>query len=151
MCSRDFIFGEGGRRDLPVGSFVEDVVGSRQLKDIKEQGMEAHSQYGNFVLDEGREVIYHVSGRKVGLGRKGQGQPEVLEEGVSSLEVREGDGSTRYTSARTKIVDVPGVESPAAASSQPPPPSSKFKGRCFQCGQKGHSKNYCKQFEDKGE
>jgi hypothetical protein len=50
-------------RELKTGDHLEELLGVAQLEDIKQKGMEAHAEYGNFVLDEGNgEVIYHLTG-----------------------------------------------------------------------------------------
>jgi hypothetical protein len=47
------------------GDFIEDRIGQLQLKAIREQGLQAHSWHGQWVLDDGdpRTMVCHLDGR----------------------------------------------------------------------------------------
>jgi len=60
---RSFVFGP--RQLVARGGFIEDKLGQQQLKDIRSHGLNAHAEYGTFVLDDGRDepIVAHVDGR----------------------------------------------------------------------------------------
>jgi|ERR1712063_22042 len=57
----DFVVGQ---KMIPKNGFIEDRVGQRQAKDIRENGMAAHSRYGTYLFGDGFEyVVQHLDGR----------------------------------------------------------------------------------------
>mmetsp|Transcript_1394 Transcript_1394/g.1814 ORF Transcript_1394/g.1814 Transcript_1394/m.1814 type:complete len:304 (-) Transcript_1394:190-1101(-) len=46
------------------GGFVEDKLGQKQLADIRKTGLEAHAEYGTYVLDDGihQPIVSHLDG-----------------------------------------------------------------------------------------
>jgi hypothetical protein len=48
------------------GTFIEDCYGQEMLKDIKENGLEAHKKYGCYFFDDGidESMIHHIDGRR---------------------------------------------------------------------------------------
>ena len=164
---RDFVYGE--EHCPPVGGFPEDGLGQVQLADIRANGMAAHARYRTFVLDQGSAVTYHISGRKMraappcaaGGGASGaKATPDapdaapaaadgaclvactVLGEAASPPEGADRGahpaGFVRGAAWGSAVVaGLDRVRAPAAAGTRP------FRGRCFACGQKGHSKDHC--------
>ena len=66
---RDFVY----RGDLvKKGGFVEDKLGQFQLADIRKNGLDAHSVYGTYVLDDGvdRPIVAHLDGHDILAYRK---------------------------------------------------------------------------------
>ena len=127
------------------GCFPEDTIGHAQLDDIKTNGMAAFPKYGTYVLSSGAdEIIYHLSGRK--LHAASQTAAGALNASINSASLCVAN-SDAYTTARRRIVALPGIAVPPAAS----PGDSEgtiskekaFKGKCFACGKKGHSKSRC--------
>ena len=51
-------------RKLEKGSHLEELLGEKQLHDIIARGAAAHKDYGTYVLDQGIEILYHLSGRR---------------------------------------------------------------------------------------
>jgi len=51
-------------RHLAKGSHLEELLGEAQLHDILSRNMAAHKEHGTYVLDQGKEILYHVSGRR---------------------------------------------------------------------------------------
>jgi len=51
-------------RPIRKGTHLEELLGESQLNDIRSRGLVAHKEYGTYVLDQGVEVLYHVSGRR---------------------------------------------------------------------------------------
>ena len=57
----DFVFGQ---RMIPPNGFIEDRVGQLQVRDIRENGMEAHAKYGTYLFGDGFEyLVQHLDGR----------------------------------------------------------------------------------------
>ena len=160
MCIRDsyythFLLKE---RTLRVGDHLEEVFGVTQLRDIQKRGVaEAHPLWGNFVLDQGKEVLYHLSGRRVRAAVADPSSDDVLDNGHEgrSSEVNEsnalpGQAPTdeacgSFTTARSVRAVVAGLEIIPIEESidNDGVPQGKFKQRCFRCGEKGHSYRYC--------
>ena len=164
---RDFVYGQ--EHCPPVGGFPEDGLGQVQLADIRANGMVAHARYRTFVLDQGSAVTYHISGRKMraappcaaGGGASGaKATPDapdaapaaadgaflvactVLGEAAPPPEGADCGahpaGFVRGAAWGSAVVaGLDRVRAPAAAGTRP------FRGRCFACGQKGHSKDHC--------
>eukprot|EP00041_Stephanoeca_diplocostata_P019544 m.423289 g.423289 ORF g.423289 m.423289 type:complete len:398 (-) comp21332_c0_seq2:1701-2894(-) len=58
---RSFVFGP---RRLTKGNFIEADLGQVQIQDILAGGMEAHAQYGTWLLNDVDErVVCHINGR----------------------------------------------------------------------------------------
>lgn len=155
---RDFVL----NREIEVGDHLEELLGERQLKDMQQTGMEAHDLYGNYVLDQGKEVLYHLSGRRArasaqegaALGtstdnRDWHTKEEEEEEHKSlddhqSVPGKEASNNTEsFTTARSCRAIVPGLELLPSPPSCTTRPSGRFRQRCFHCGVKGHSYRYC--------
>jgi hypothetical protein len=62
------------------GTFIEDCYGQQMLKDIKENGLDAHKKYGCYFYDDGidESMIHHIDGRRwmTPEQRKERGLPE---------------------------------------------------------------------------
>lgn len=144
----------------PMGKFPEDTVGQRQLNAVRAHGLQeraVHRLHRTYVLDQAAPVTYHLSGRKVRAGTSGvdscttsvamQALPRganVLGTGfvrgavfghaaVAGLAARETDGDAK-------------IKTPLCSGGHPvgqPARVKRFKGRCFICGKKGHSKAHC--------
>jgi hypothetical protein len=151
------------QRTLRVGDHLEEVLGVNQLRDIQKRGVSgAHPLWGNFVLDKGQEVLYHLSGRRVRATTADPSSEEVhaLDNGheFRSSRVNEGhalpgqaptdEASGSFTTARSVRAVVAGLEIIPMEESMKNTgddgaPRGKFKQRCFRCGEKGHSYRYC--------
>lgn len=141
-------------REIRIGDHLEELLGERQLTDIQQNGFEAHDLYGNYVLDQGREVVYHLSGRRARAVQK-QGartddcdlraETEDLKDlGGQNVSKYEAWNSTAsFTTARSCRAIVPGLELPPLPPPSSTRPNGKFRQRCFDCGAKGHSYRYC--------
>ena len=59
---------------------LSDCFGQQMLKNIKENGLEMHNQYGCYFLDDGvpESMIHHIDGRRwmTPEQRKERGLPE---------------------------------------------------------------------------
>ena len=136
---RDFVL----NRQLKTGDHLEELLGETQLRDLLENGMAAHETYGNFVLDQGTEVLYHLSGRRARAVSNGEDiqrgsaadNKNMAKSAVSVM------SSPSFTAARSCRAIVPGLEPPTPVSSEAP--TGRFRQRCFHCGVKGHSYRYC--------
>jgi len=93
---------------------------------------DTHNHFGTFFWDVGAEVVYHLSGRKL--------HAEPYDSEIPELELRGAAHATvTYTAvAADRVAHIPGLSMPVKRES-----SSRFKGRCFLCGEKGHSKLNC--------
>ena len=148
----DFVLKE---RTLRLGDHLEELLGERQLRDIQKKGVEdAHPRWGNFVLDQGKEVIYHLSGRRVRAadpnkeGVDKSGGDAVASSGTAATEQLPGQAPTdesceSFTTARSVRAIVPGLEIIPNERKDGPKGGGKFKQRCFRCGKKGHSYRFC--------
>jgi hypothetical protein len=147
-------------RPLEKGSHLEELLGEKQLCDITSRGAAAQKEYGTYVLDQGVEVIYHLSGRRA-IATSDRDEVQV-DAGVGIIEAppivhQEGscnplEGS--FTTARSCRAMVPGLRMLSCDTSNKykdneRPPTKEFKQRCFHCGQKGHSKAFCPQRVDR--
>jgi hypothetical protein len=47
------VFGKNRKVHLNVGVFLEDTYGQFQVKDIRENGWEAHADYGTYLFEDG--------------------------------------------------------------------------------------------------
>lgn len=155
---RDFVL----NRKLQTGDHLEELLGETQLKDILKNGMAVHALYGNYVLNQGKEVLYHLSGRRARAVQEGSEQygnssdlqqqqqeanvnyDQVDKNVVSEKEIREAaSGSTAsFTTARSCRAVAPGLELLPLPNSGPPP-TGRFRQKCFHCGVKGHSYRHC--------
>lgn len=135
-------------RDAPmgVGECPERRYGLElmwpQLQAAGDRLEEEHRQFGTFFWDVGAEVVYHLSGRKLYGDPQGEANvgaaPMVWQ---AETELRgEAVATFTYTAAAVeRKAHVPGLALPTASRTQAP----RFKGRCFMCGVKGHSKLHC--------
>ena len=58
---KDFIIGQ---RMIPKNGFIEDRLGQLQVKDLRENGMDAHAKYGTYLYGDGFEyIVQHLDGR----------------------------------------------------------------------------------------
>ena len=148
-------------RTLRVGDHLEELLGVNQLRDIQKRGVaEVHPLWGNFVLDQGQEVLYHLSGRRVRAAAADPSSDEMLHNGhkLHSPKVNESDtlpgqaptdeSCRSFTTARSVRAVVAGLEIIPKEESNVDTvgdgaPRGKFKQRCFRCGEKGHSYRYC--------
>ena len=147
----DFVLKE---RTLRVGDHLEELLGEKQLRDIQERGVEAaHSQWGNFVLDQGREVIYHLSGRRVraadpnkeSVDRSDRDKFASSAMGVTNTlpgKAPTDESCGSFTTARSVRAIVPGLEI-IPSERKDGGARGKFKQKCFLCGKKGHSYRFC--------
>jgi len=107
---------------------------------------EEHLRFGTFFWDVEAEVVYHLSGRKLiaddsnSSAITGTGVDDKPLQSTSRAEFRGAATSTEtYTAlAVERTVHVAGLALPSKEGK-----SAKFKGRCYICGQKGHSKLNC--------
>lgn len=164
---RDFVL----NRRIKTGDHLEELLGELQLNDIRKNGMVVHDVYGNFVLDQAEQVLYHLSGRRARAVEEGSGSGgDVLvlqqETGAGVIENENEDEidsdrqkeiasasaslhdwssrSTSFTTARSCQAVVPGLAlAPPPFPSSTSPPKGRFRQRCFHCGAKGHSYRYC--------
>eukprot|EP00438_Fugacium_kawagutii_P034099 Skav232059 [mRNA] locus=scaffold1641:102635:104339:- [translate_table: standard] len=94
---------------------------------------EEHLHYGTFFWDVGAEVVYHLSGRKL-----------LAEDAAERRDVPEGlygvaTATATFTAvAAGRTMYVAGLALPKAKGG-----SGRFKGRCYVCGERGHSKSNC--------
>ena len=148
----DFVLKE---QTLRVGDHLEELLGEKQLRDIQERGVEAaHPQWGNFVLDQGIEVIYHLSGRRV---RAADPNRESVDKCAGGIEFASsamgaagalpgkaptGESCGSFTTARSVRAIVPGLEI-ILSDRKDGGARGEFKQKCFQCGKKGHSYRFC--------
>jgi hypothetical protein len=146
-------------RPLEKGSHLEELLGEKQLHDIISRGPAAHKEYGTYVLDQGIEVIYHLSGRRaiacqeldkvsVDIEAESFDAPIIHREGPCTPPL---EGA--FTTARSCRAIVPGLkilsgDSIGKDKNNVRPPTKQFKQRCFHCGEKGHSKTFCPHRED---
>ena len=141
-------------RTLRVGDHLEELLGEKQLRDIQERGVEAaHPQWGNFVLDQGREVIYHLSGRRVRAADPNKesvdrsDRDEFASSAMGVTNTLSGKAPTdescgSFTTARSVRAIVPGLEIIPSERTDGGA-RGKFKQKCFLCGKKGHSYRFC--------
>ena len=151
---RERVYGNGA---LKTGDFVEDVLGRAQMEDIKANGIQAHGQYGTWVLcdDEDSPATYHLSGRKVVADMS----PRRCEEtAILAESLPQTDATMWSPTNRVSIhANVPGL----AAAASPAPATAggaqvasvrerasaagrgRFKGVCYRCQAKGHSFRFC--------
>ena len=130
---------------LPHGAFPEDVLGHRQLADIKQNGMVAFPKYGTYVLNAKRETVYHLSGRRA-VARPPEMTAQRTEDACPPIEKKNGVVPGSYTSGRHKILPLKGIAAAAEVSRQDATVTvgcKRFKGACFHCGVKGHSQRFC--------
>lgn len=137
-------------------SEIMQLKKSKNCNVVKEDFSNVHRKYGNYVFFEdtvnGRneqcEVLYHLSGRKVIAASK-----ETSDGSVSTGFIRENTDQgafnpleNSFTTARRAMAVVPGLEFAHKPSSgagltcdgkETAKPKSKFRQRCFHCGEKG--------------
>jgi len=153
-------------RHLAKGSHLEELLGEAQLHDILSRNMAAHKEHGTYVLDQGKEILYHVSGRRARqtitnncptLKRTSVQDHQVNLEGstaniIHSKTQRTLEGS--FTTARSCRAIVPGLTFPSkqeenkVTNEVTSAHRKPFKQRCFHCGEKGHSKKFCPEKEE---
>jgi len=57
----DFIF---PKHFVPKSGFIEDKMGQIQVRDIRENGFQAHAKYGTFLFGDGFDrIVQHLDGR----------------------------------------------------------------------------------------
>lgn len=148
---------------LKAGDHLEELWGTKQLNEVLElkkyddfEKMLAtlHATYGNYVffdiekVDEQHEVLYHMSGRKVRAAAPvtsndavHSDDTESKSENATSLYPQE----KSFTTARRAMAVVPGLDSIDDGKVKSSKPQTKFRQRCFHCGEKGHSFKFCPQ------
>lgn len=143
-------------RPLERSSHLEELLGEKQLHDIISRGEEAHKEYGTYVLDQGVEVLYHLSGRRAVAISEEEDEAQVdgacntLDASKSHRHGKPAPLEGSFTTARTCRAIVPGLRIISDECLDNNPPSNKqFKQRCFHCGKKGHSKKFCPQRENR--
>lgn len=125
------------------GEFIEDTYGHKQLADMKLHGVSAHTKYCDYVLNQGRAVIYHLSGRKL-LHEPTKRAVEV--QIPPSLKEEKGSYNQPHSHVFAMDWSFCKLSPPSRASvsfNSPSKAPSKFKGKCFGCGNKGHSYQFC--------
>jgi hypothetical protein len=152
----DYVRSHCLNRELAQGSHLEELLGEKQLHHILKNGMDSHKAYGTYVLDQGKEVLYHMSGRRVRAADENDAE-------IHSTTIRNQEPSTEtsatitqqplersYTTARETRAKVPGLAFLSSEDEQKdrknttnPTNRKPFKQRCFHCGEKGHSKRFC--------
>ena len=157
-------------RTIEKGDHLEELLGVLQLEDMKRRGPEiAHPTWGNFLLEQGKEVIYHLSGRRAravcsNVAKKSDNAEEICETNTSTgndrIQSIDSDHnlpgwapidkkSASFATARSARAIVPGLEilntdaSTGNDNGDGEAPRGKFKQRCFHCGKKGHSFRWC--------
>lgn len=151
---------------LKVGDHLEEIWGTKQLDEMKKLSQPgalleddafeaAHSKYGNYVYFEGsatgvnqREVLYHLSGRKVRAASTTSVTEDhsTIDGGTTGTESFNPKGKS-FTIARAAKAVVPGLEfidetdksSQRVAAAK----AKSFRQKCFHCGEKGHSFKFC--------
>ena len=159
----DYVRSHCLNRELAQGSHLEELLGEKQLHHILKHGMEAHKTYGTYVLDQGKEVLYHMSGRRVRAADendtnndRSRTSMQNLESDFESTRVINAHITTHqplegsYTTARETRAKVPGLaffcdedEEKVRKNLEKATNKKPFKQRCFHCGEKGHSKKFC--------
>ena len=150
-------------REIAKGSHLEELLGEKQLHHILKNGMESHKAFGTYVLDQGKEVLYHMSGRRVRAADDSDEQNKesrsTTDNPITNTDIVPSTKTPRtpqqplegsYTTARETRAKVPGLafvcdeEEQTDRKNRKTPGSKKpFKQRCFHCGVKGHSKKFC--------
>ncbi|CAJ1448480.1 unnamed protein product [Effrenium voratum] len=118
-----------GLRENPERRYGVEQMWPRLLH--AEHLEEEHLRYGTFFCDVGAEVVYHLSGRKVIAAPEN----EALMEGLHGV-ATETETFTAVAAARTMHLSGLGLPGPKR-------PQRRFKGHCYLCGQRGHSKTHC--------
>lgn len=118
----------------PERRFGVDQMWPRLLKadDLEKE----HICYGTFFWDVGVEVVYHLSGRKLKAEGDATGEPLLF---VGQLRGEATTTATFTAVAAQRTMEVTGLSAP-----EPKGHMGRFKGRCYLCGEKGHSKSHCK-------
>jgi len=164
----DYVRSHCLNRELAQGSHLEELLGESQLRHILKHGVDSHRAFGTYVLDQGREVLYHMSGRRVRAvdendasspSSRGKDDTQATTTTTTTTTIKARDpleGS--FTTARETRARVPGLAflgvdddhddgpSDRAAEKGADPADARrkpFKQRCFHCGEKGHSKKFC--------
>lgn len=149
---------------ISCGDHLEEIWGTKQLNEIVElqklkeddalfeaQFKHLHAKYGNYVFFENsgneqqqEEVLYHVSGRKVHAANVTPADntvhtPAVVGNINSDEKATFDPQKHSFTTARRAMAVVPGLTFAPQADGQPKnfKPQSKFRQRCFHCGEKG--------------
>ena len=151
-------------RPLRLGDHLEELLGVTQLRDTQQRGLDkAHPLWGNFVLDQGREVLYHLSGRRARAAKpeevSGDNKPLSSPIGTGTSAYTTSSSATKrdlpakaptnddcgsWTTARSARAVVPGLELiQDGDGGEKEAPKGKFKQKCFHCGEKGHSYKWC--------
>jgi len=159
----DYVRSHCLNRELAQGSHLEELLGEKQLHHILKEGMDVHKTYGTYLLDQGKEVLYHMSGRRVRAAdetdAKNHNTPTTIhnQETNSESTIATKTNATAqeplegsFTTARETRAKVPGLAFLCAEDEQKdrktktnPTNRKPFKQRCFHCGEKGHSKKFC--------
>ena len=154
---------------LKVGDHLEEIWGTTQLNEILElkklhDGNDdfanrfkvLHATYGNYVYFENdqqqEEVLYHMSGRKV----RAAAPTRASDNRVHSTTNADGNNNSEksnfnpqdkaFTTARRAMAVVPGLhfmEEEDDDQREQPKQRSRFRGKCFHCGENGHSFKFC--------
>lgn len=150
-------------REIAKGSHLEELLGEKQLHHILKNGMESHKAFGTYVLDQGKEILYHMSGRRVRAAddtdAENNNSPSAIEnlktnsnfvDSTNPLHTSQQPLQGSYTTARETRAKVPGLafmceegEEKDRKNRKHPESKKPFKQRCFHCGEKGHSKKFC--------
>mmetsp|Transcript_18366 Transcript_18366/g.52985 ORF Transcript_18366/g.52985 Transcript_18366/m.52985 type:complete len:387 (-) Transcript_18366:336-1496(-) len=156
---REFVL----NRPLRLGDHLEELLGVQQLNEMlaAKELKDVHRKYGNYVLNEDEEVLYHVSGRRVHAAEQcndantcvgfGNGHDAIRTEIDGTVcnnrtSLSSGPVGSSFTTARSCLAIVPGL---SVASSEmrrdcgAAKPRGRFRQSCFHCGAKGHSKKWC--------
>ena len=153
-------------RQLKQGDHLEELWGVHQLKEILElkkklsidvnnfetQFKMLHAPYGNFVFFEHgmdqKEVLYHMNGRKVRATTSSDERTGDITSSSSTVQTSFNPHENSFTTAKSTIAVVPGLEYVDDSSkTKPSSKQKKFKQNCFHCGEKGHSKQFCPKLE----
>ena len=159
----DYVRSHCLNRELAQGSHLEELLGEKQLHDILKRGMDAHKTYGTYVLDQDKEVLYHMSGRRVQASSSNddtkaniqislhdqETNPEATTANTTNTTAIQQPLEGSFTTARETRAKVPGLAFLSAEDEQKDKNKinttnrKPFKQRCFHCGEKGHSKKFC--------
>mmetsp|Transcript_29999 Transcript_29999/g.62724 ORF Transcript_29999/g.62724 Transcript_29999/m.62724 type:complete len:409 (-) Transcript_29999:2171-3397(-) len=159
----DYVRSHCLNRELAPGSHLEELLGEKQLHHIIKHGMGTHRDFGTYVLDQGKEVLYHMSGRRVRAADENDAKEEDAHTSTQNQETtsdlapaltthgtKQEPYKGSFTTARETRAKVPGLAFLSTEDDQKdeknktkPMKRKPFKQRCFFCGEKGHSKKFC--------
>lgn len=109
----------------------------RNATDLEQE----HRRFGTFFWETGSEVVYHLSGRKLHADDADASDPCARQPALAA-ELREAwHASATFTvAAAERTACVAGLARPRTDKE---PSGRRFKGACFICGERGHSKAHC--------